>query len=402
MLQGEQAKAMVDAWAQSATKVWQTWVDALTPAGDGGAPAFARFLPDPEPLTSLFRATASAWEAAGRQFATGPQGAVGAWVDRFTTNPFDAGWAATAARAPDVPRAAQDVAGLWNLYLETIQTLSRPWMEASSRAGDPLAADRVSGLTRFSDLSWDVLERTFGRLLQSPSIGFTRELNEKLLGAFNAWLEFKRANMDYQVALSTALSRSTTKFLQELAVRAGKGESIDGLRELLRLWGDTLDEVLIESFRSDEYASVQGRLVKAAMSYRIREREAVDVLLKIGHVPTRRDIDEVSRSLHELRKEVRAVARSVPAMERMERVAQEVENLTTSVPGLRREVRDLAKAVAEPPAAPAKPAPSPAGPTPAAAAKPAPSPAAPTPAAAAKPAPAARPTAPKPRGKAGS
>ncbi|MGH2720748.1 MAG: poly(R)-hydroxyalkanoic acid synthase subunit PhaE, partial [Actinomycetota bacterium] len=217
--------------------------------------------------------------------------------------------------APDVPGAARDAAGLWNLYLETLQTLSRPLMEASARAGDPGAADHVSGLTRFSDLSWDVLERTFGRLLQSPSIGFTRELNEKLLGAFSAWLEFKRATMDYQVALSTALSRSATTFLQELAARAGRGESIVGLRELLRLWGDTLDDVLIESFRSDEYARVQGRLVKAAMSYRIRERDAVDVLLKIGHVPTRRDIDEVSRSLYELRKEVRAVARAVPRIE---------------------------------------------------------------------------------------
>jgi hypothetical protein len=340
MVQGEQATAMVNAWAQGATKVWETWVEALTPPG-GGGPALARLLPHPEPLASLFRATASAWEAAGRHFVGGPQSAVGAWLDELTRHP----WAAPAAGAPDVPGAARDAAGLWDLYVETIRTLSRPWVEASARTGDPRAAPDVSGLTRFSDLSWDVLERTFGRLLQSPSIGFTRELNEKLLGAFNAWLEFKRATMDYQVALSAALFRSTTAFLQELAVRAGRGEPINGLRELLRLWGDTLDEMLIESFRSDEYASVQGRLVRAAMSYRIREREAVDVLLKIGHVPTRRDIDEVSRSLYELRREVRAVAKSVPGMEG---VAREAEDLADAVPGLRREVGNLAKAIAGP------------------------------------------------------
>ncbi|MGH2689019.1 MAG: poly(R)-hydroxyalkanoic acid synthase subunit PhaE [Actinomycetota bacterium] len=212
MLQGEQAKAMVDAWAQGATKVWETWVEALAPARDGGTPAFARLLPDPEPLASLFRATASAWEAVGRQFVSGPQSAAGAWMDELTKHPFG-GWAAPAAAAPDLPKAARDAAGLWRLYVETIQTLSRPWAEATARTGDPLSDTPVSGLTRFSDLSWDVLERTFGRLLQSPSVGFTRELNEKLLGAFNAWLEFKRANMDYQVALSAALSRSTTTFL---------------------------------------------------------------------------------------------------------------------------------------------------------------------------------------------
>jgi poly[(R)-3-hydroxyalkanoate] polymerase subunit PhaE len=323
---------MVDAWTQSTMKVWESWVDALTP-GAGATASLGRFLPDPEPLTSLLEASAAAWEAMGRQFTTGPQGAVGAYVDQLTKNPF---------RVPDVGTAAEDMGDLWKLYVETLQTLSRPWMEVSGRAGT-LGPAHESGLMQFSDLSWDVLERTFGRLLQSPSIGFTRELNEKLLGAFNAWLEFKRANMDYQVALSAALSRSTAKFLQELAVRAGKGESIDGLRELLRLWGDTLDEVLIESFRSDEFAKVQGRLVRAAMAYRIREREAVDVVLKIGHVPTRRDIDEVARSLYELRKEVRAVSRSVPPLE------HEVEGLATSVPGLQKEVRDLAKAVAEPP-----------------------------------------------------
>ena len=335
MLPGEQAKAMVDAWRQSTQNMWESWVGAFTPPAaprsasaldewseaavqglrtlvDQAVPVAGSFverlLPDPQPLTSLFEASVAAWQAIGRQAPVpqGPQDLFGVFTHQ-PVNPF---------RLTELGGAAQDLGELWTQYQEALQKLCRPWIEALARSGPAEApvhdADHHSGLVRFSELSWDMFERTFGRLLQSPSIGFTRELNEKLLGAFSAWLDFRRASADYQTALSAALTRSMTKFLQELASLAGKGESIGGLRDLLRLWGDTLDGVLIESFRSEEYAKVQGRIVRAAMAYRIREREAMDVLLKIGHVPTRRDVDEVARHLYELRKEVREVAKAPP------------------------------------------------------------------------------------------
>ena len=305
---GEQAKAMVEAWTEGTQKIWQSWVDAFTPPTGFRPPPAGRLAADPEHLTSLVRMTAAAWQHVGRQMATapGPQKVLTSYVEEAAKSSF--------GLPEEVATVTQDLGELWVLYLQTVEKLARPWFEAPTEPpGAPESRLFDSGLVRFGDLSWDVLERTFGRLLQSPSIGFTRELNEKLLGALSAWLEFRRANMDYQVALSAALTESMTRFLNELGALARKGQTIGSLRDLLRLWGDTLDGVLIESFRSEEYARVQGRLVSAVMTYRIREQEAMDVLLKIGHVPTRRDIDDVSRSLYELRKEVRAVSRAVAA-----------------------------------------------------------------------------------------
>ncbi|HEY8202341.1 MAG TPA: poly(R)-hydroxyalkanoic acid synthase subunit PhaE [Actinomycetota bacterium] len=350
MLGAEQAKAMVDVWREGTQKAWETWFDAFAPstgmtgitalrpppATDTWSEALAQalrawvdqavpvaqsfvggLLPDPAPLSALFDASVAAWEAAGRHVAVPGvlpgDGAFGALVERLgkSLSPLDA------VRRPELGAVVADLGKLWTLYLETLKKLSRPWFEALG-GSNPLQPVEVvahdpghhSGLARFSELSWDVFERSFGRLLQSPSIGFTRELNEKLLGAFSAWLEFRRANVEYQMAVSAALSRSTTKFLHELASLARKGEPIGSLRDLLGLWGDTLDGVLIESFRSEEYAKVQGNVVRAAMAYRMREREAMDVLGRISHVPTRREIDEIARQMHELRKEVRHLQRA--------------------------------------------------------------------------------------------
>ena len=317
----EQARTLADAWTENAQKMWEGWFGAFSPPAVTPSPAspwseaaakgvrawvdqtiplandvLGRVMPDPEALTSLFRSWMDVWEAFGREAHVQPGtfGPAGAAAQRMLSHPFG---------FPEPGSLARDVGELWGLYAQSVEELYGAWLRVSHGSADPLAADSVheTGLGRFSGLSWDALERTFGRLLQTPGIGFTRELNEKLLGAFGAWLELRRATVDYQMAVSAALTESTTKFLRELAARAARGERVGGLRDFLGLWGDTLDEVLIESFRSEEYAKVQGRLVRAAMAYRIRERDALDVVLKTGHVPTRSDVDEVARSLHDLR-----------------------------------------------------------------------------------------------------
>jgi polyhydroxyalkanoate synthesis regulator phasin len=83
------------------------------------------------------------------------------------------------------------------------------------------------------------------------------------------------------------------------------------VRELLRLWGTTADNVLTELFATDAYARAQGRLVNAAMAYRLAEAELGDLFLETVNVPTRRQLDEANRAIHELRREVRRLRKEV-------------------------------------------------------------------------------------------
>ena len=210
--------------------------------------------------------------------------------------------------------ATQDSGELWRLYLEQWQKLGQPWAESLRRApwhfGQASTGDG-SALIELMNLYGDAYERTFGRLLESPSLGHTRELNQELLKGFDAWLDYRRASFEYQVELAGTWTHAFEEFMRKLVSQVEKGEPVQSVRQLLFLWIDVVDQVFAEVFRSDEYIRMQGHLLNATMTYRLREREIVEAFLKTSHVPSRSELDEAYRRIYHLRKDVKELKKAL-------------------------------------------------------------------------------------------
>lgn len=108
----------------------------------------------------------------------------------------------------------------------------------------------------------------------------------------------------------------------------------------MRLWTETADASLEKVFRSEHYVNIQGRLFDAAMNYRLREQEVVELVLKTGYVPTRSEVDEAHRNIYELRKEVKALKKALKG-------TTLADNSGTSVADLRQEINGLKQALQE-------------------------------------------------------
>jgi class III poly(R)-hydroxyalkanoic acid synthase PhaE subunit len=220
--------------------------------------------------------------------------------------------------SPEGARKATEGTGeLWGLYLEEWQKLAQPWVDSVRRA--PWRIGQVStgdgsALVELMSLYGDAFERTFGRLIESPSLGHTRELNEDLLKGFAAWMEYRQASLAYQVELGKTWTRAFEEFIRNLVSQAEKGEAVQGLRQLLFQWIDVIDQVFAKVFRSEEYIRLQGHLLNTAMTYRLREREIVEAFLKTSHVPYRSEMDEAHRRIYHLRKEVKELKKALHAI----------------------------------------------------------------------------------------
>jgi polyhydroxyalkanoate synthase subunit PhaE len=205
-------------------------------------------------------------------------------------------------------KAFQDTDELSRLYREQWKGLVQPWMESLRRAPwhvGEASAGNGSGLMEMQKLYWDAYEHTFGRMLQSPSLGLTREMNEDILRGMDAWVDYRRASFEYQVALGETWVRAFEEFLQQLVGLAEKGETVPNLKTLLLLWIEVVDRVFTQVFRSEEYIRIQGNVVNTATAYRLREREIVDAFLKASHIASRSELDEAYRRIYELRKDVK-------------------------------------------------------------------------------------------------
>lgn len=378
MTWNDQVDSMVNIWGEAQKQLWESWYDAVRSAP---APFMAyntmldqwrkmatqsveAWTSDAQPVAKklsqqlvasqstmmrFLELTSDAWQAIWPKVESGEdwQATMRGFVEQVSKQ-----WASTPA---GMFKSTQDVGELWRLYMEELQALSQPWMASLRRSpfhiGEALTGTGSgSELIEMTNLYWDAYERTFGSLVESPSFGFTREINEKIAKAFNSWLDFRRASAEYQSILAASWGGIFEEVIQAMVKRAEQDKPITSVRDLMRLWTDTADSALEKVFRSPEYVEVQGRLMDTAMTYRMQEQQVVELLLKMSYVPTRGEVDEAHRNIYELRKEVKALKRALKGAPPGDGTSASVADLRKEINALKRELQAVREANGKAPA----------------------------------------------------
>lgn len=301
----QQTEAMMNAWQQMVRQSFAGWT------GDEGIARqiAGQFVTGQAAMARFVELVQNAWANLLPQIESGEdwQGALQDYVTQMRDQFLASQTAITG-----------DMGDLWALYIEEMGRLGAPWMTPFKQwmPGQLFTPGRGSDLIELTNLYWDAFERTFGSLLESPQMGYARELNEKIAKGFDSWLEFRRASVDYQATLADAWAKAFEQLIHEMADRAEQGEPIDSLRDLLLLWGQVADRVFVDTFRTDEYIRIQGQLLNAAMTYRLQQRSITEVYLKVYDLPTRCEVDEAHRNIYELRKEVKSLKKALAELQK--------------------------------------------------------------------------------------
>jgi class III poly(R)-hydroxyalkanoic acid synthase PhaE subunit len=298
---------LFEQWRELAAKALENWT-----GGDSTARQVAeQLLISQTAMMRFVEMTANAWAEIAPKIEQGQdwQEILQAYGDQMRQQ-FSGSYAG-------MTRAGEDISDLWALYLEEWQRLSQPWMEPLERTAalgtSIFTAHGPNDLLELTNLYWDAFERTFGSLLQSPGLGLSRELNEKIARGFDRWLDYRRASADYQNKLADVWGEAFEQLLAELSEKRG---TISSIRDLLLLWGQGADRVFIKTFQTDEYVQIQGQFLNAAMAYRVQQREIMEIALKAYDIPTRSEVDEAHRNIYELRKEIKALRKQIAEMQK--------------------------------------------------------------------------------------
>jgi len=208
----------------------------------------------------------------------------------------------------------QNQVELWQLYVKGLQKLSQLWAELLRQsleiASRSALGDRLA-LSEFINLYWDIYEKTFGSFLLSPSLGYTRELNNKLLQGFDTWINFYKASFDYQLVLVDVWVKTFEELMRELVSSQEKSETVQTWRQFLQIWSSVFDRVFAQTFGSEDALQIRGKFLNAAMTYRLQQQQLMEAFLKMNDLPVRSEVDEVHRSIYELRKEIKSLKKSL-------------------------------------------------------------------------------------------
>lgn len=162
-----------------------------------------------------------------------------------------------------------------------------------------------------NNLYWDIYEKTFGSFFLSPSLGYTREFNHKLLQGFEIWKEYYRGSIDYQIVLAEVRVQAFEKLIQQLVSRQSKGEKFENTQQFLQIWSQVTDEVFAEIFSNQDNLQIRGKFFNATMAYKLYLQELMEVFLKIVDQPVRSEVDEIHHRIYELSKDIKTLKKAL-------------------------------------------------------------------------------------------
>lgn len=319
----EMANKLVDTWTQTSTQMWKNWFDLMGTTAtpnlvEDAKPGFKylaqRFVDNQELMLRFLKLSFDAWQEIFPKVQSGEnwQQVAQKYADQMRTQLSEFSMGSL--------KASQDMTELWQLYIKETQKFSQLWTASLGSFLRPIS-QTVTGTTEpwieLNNLYWNLLyEETFGSLMQSPILGPTREFNGKLLRGFNAWTNFYRASLDYQVVLADIQIRSFEELMRELVTLAEKGKKVDDWREFQQLWSQVSDRVFAEAFCDEDNLKVRGKFLNALNTYRLHQQDLLELWLKAMNIPLRSEIDEVHKNIYELRKEVKRLKQELAKYEK--------------------------------------------------------------------------------------
>lgn len=264
---------------------------------------------------------ADLWNKGGQAYLTAQQGLFTGMADTMAKAAGRGDKASFQAFAPDTQgfeAARQDFAKLWSSASELSSALTRT---LKADQANPQVAAMLAKIV--DPRGWlgatNEVDQTLQRMAEGPQLADLWNTERKFIAVFNAWTAMRRHSLEHNKVVLEAWMKAAGAFAKLLNERADKGEALESWREVLALWVETANEVLLETQRSEAFLSTQRDLVKASSELRLAQQDLAEFYSEMFGYPTRTELDDVHRTVTELRRELRAFKResraSRPAVE---------------------------------------------------------------------------------------
>jgi class III poly(R)-hydroxyalkanoic acid synthase PhaE subunit len=314
----ETATEFVSTWTDTGIKMWQSWFDMMGSISTSktlkdGMPElkdFAqRFFDNRDLLVRFLRISVDAWKDIFPKIEAGED-----WQNILVKYTKEMQEQLTRFSSISL-KTSTSTAELWQLYLQEMQQFSKLSLDPlglSMATMGKAVTGNSSALIELNNFYWNLLyEETYGSVMQTPLLGPTRQLNSKLLAGFEAWKDFYRSSIDYQLILGDIQVKSFEALMKELVSRAEKGEQIKDWKEFQIVWSQVADTVFEDAFCNEDNLKIRGKFLNSLNVYRIKQQEIMELTLKMMNLPTRHEVDEMHQTIYELRKEIKQLKKQL-------------------------------------------------------------------------------------------
>lgn len=291
-------------WAKSLGETW---------AGQGSAAQHVagNLVQTPDMLMRSMNLLMKAWQVVapkveqGKPWQPDLQKVLDQWRQQFTELPGR------------VQATSNEFAELTKTLFEKSNPIAGPWMQMVSQAtagGHPGAAfmGGTAPMSRIMGFEEGLFPMLTG-VSDLPRATVIRQKMGKMLEAVDALADLRKSQADFHKKMSDAMATAVERTMDHLTKLAEKGEPITSVRDLIRTWFTVADKTLNEAFASEDFSASQDEMIKALLTYKIKQRAALEIIYEAMEIPTRTNLDEAYRDIQNLKREVRRLRRELSA-----------------------------------------------------------------------------------------
>ena len=129
--------------------------------------------------------------------------------------------------------------------------------------------------------------------------------------AASAWretLDYQKAASDMGSVMQAAWVRTYERYSKDHTLEDLQSGDVD---EALKAWLKAANDELLETQRSKEFMDAQKAMVRAGNEIKSRQRDTAEAWSEMYQIPTRTEVDDLTKIVHELRRELRQVKREL-------------------------------------------------------------------------------------------
>jgi Poly(R)-hydroxyalkanoic acid synthase subunit (PHA_synth_III_E) len=154
----------------------------------------------------------------------------------------------------------------------------------------------------------DYTDNAVRQFVEGPRYADIGQIEQKFAALVTAWNDLRMRSMEQSTYQLNAYAKAAQEFTSTLA-EAAKDKPIESRSHLVAMWVDIANKHLFEANRTPEFLTTQRDLLRASTAFKRAQRELGDYYGELFGIPTRGEIDDLTRTVAELKRQFRAEQR---------------------------------------------------------------------------------------------
>ncbi len=130
-------------------------------------------------------------------------------------------------------------------------------------------------------------------------------------GTWRETLDYSQAAADMGKVMQEAWVRTYGRFNENYSIEDLKSSEPS---DALNAWLEAANHELLETQRSLEFMDAQKRMIRASTEIKARQKDLAEAWSEMYQMPTRTEVEDLTKTVHELRRELRKVKRELQSL----------------------------------------------------------------------------------------